>query len=278
MKKQLLFGLICLIGLKFFGQRSINDYKYVVVPNQYAFLGYDDKYQLNSLTKFLFNKYGYTAFLEGEELPADLQANGCLAMYANLLEDSSMFKTKLQLEVKDCNGTVIKRSETGETREKAYDKAFNLALRQAFESFQNAEYKYVPVNKTAVNKTTEVEPVGEKPMAQTAVVTEVEDEVEAEDNMDIEEILVEPAKELAKVEEMEDRVDVPSDLLYAQPIDNGFQIVDTEPKKVMVLYKSGMKDVFIVDGKNAVVYKKDGIWYYDEYNSKLETKTLNIKF
>lgn len=158
------------------------------------------------------------------------------------------------------------------------NKAFNLALRQAFESFQNAEYKYVPVNKTAVNKTTEVEPVGEKPMAQTAVVTEVEDEVEAEDNMDIEEILVEPAKELAKVEEMEDRVDVPSDLLYAQPIDNGFQIVDTEPKKVMVLYKSGMKDVFIVDGKNAVVYKKDGIWYYDEYNSKLETKTLNIKF
>lgn len=93
----------------------------MVVPNQYAFLGYDDKYQLNSLTKFLFNKYGYTAFLEGEELPADLQANGCLAMYANLLEDSSMFKTKLQLEVKDCNGTVIKRSETGETREKAYE-------------------------------------------------------------------------------------------------------------------------------------------------------------
>ncbi len=279
MKKQLFFGLLCLIGLKFFGQRSINDYKYVVVPAQYGFLSEDDKYQLNSLTKFLFNKYGYNAFMEGEEFPADLQENGCLAMYANLLENSSLLKTKLQLEVKDCNGTVIMRSDTGETKEKAYDKAFNLALRQAFESFQYAEYRYVPITGPGVSKTSEAKPMEEKVIEEEiAVMTENEETREPMKMVEVKEIPVESATVGEKIDTEMVIVKEPSDLLYAQPIANGFQIVDTEPKKVMVLYKSGLKDVFIVEGKDAVVYKKDGIWYYDEYNSKLETKTLNIKF
>ena len=44
--------------------QSLNDYKYVIVPGKFDFLKESDKYQLNSLTKFLFEKYGFEAYLE----------------------------------------------------------------------------------------------------------------------------------------------------------------------------------------------------------------------
>ena len=47
-------------------------------------------------------------------------------------------------------------------------------------------------------------------------------------------------------------------MLYAQPIEGGFQIVDTEPKKVMILLNTDLPDTYIVKGKDAIVHKKDG--------------------
>ena len=39
-----------------FAQKSVNNYKYIVVPHQFEFLRSPDQYQLNSLAKFLFEK------------------------------------------------------------------------------------------------------------------------------------------------------------------------------------------------------------------------------
>lgn len=287
MKKRIIIVFALFIGLNLSAQRTINDYKYVVVPAQYGFLGEDDKYQLNSLTKFLFNKYGYSAFMEGDEYPMDLLENGCLAMYANLLNERSLFKTKVQLELKDCNGTVIQQSKVGETKEKLYNKAFNLALREAFETFQYADYQYLPKQKNITGK--KVQQIEVEANLETEVEAELETAVEAEiENLkeskeeSFENVFTPDILE-AKVQKQEVKTEktpktIVSDLLYAQPIQNGFQVVDTEPKKVMILYTTGLKDVFIVDGKNAVVYKKDGEWYYDEYAGNLNSKKLNIKF
>ena len=41
---------------KSFSQKSLSDYSYVIVSEQFEFQQEKDKYQLNSLTKFLFNK------------------------------------------------------------------------------------------------------------------------------------------------------------------------------------------------------------------------------
>ena len=68
-------------------------------------------------------------------------------------------------------------------------------------------------------------------------------------------------------------------ILYAQPIDNGFQVIDTEPKKVMILLYSGVPDTFIVEGKDAIVYKKENGWIYAENNGKsLISRGINLKF
>ncbi|MFT4804935.1 MAG: hypothetical protein ACI9YE_002150, partial [Psychroserpens sp.] len=69
------------------------------------------------------------------------------------------------------------------------------------------------------------------------------------------------------------------EILYAQPIDNGFQIVDTQPKKVMVLLNTGTPNIYIVKGKDAIVYNKEGSWVYALYNEgNLELSVINLKF
>ncbi len=271
--------------LSAFAQSSINDYKYIIVPTQFEFLSERDQYQINSLTKFLFNKYGYTAFLQDEELPQDLRNNRCLALTAQVMKLNAFLKTKMQIDLKDCNGNVIQSSSIGETREKEFAKAYNLAVRDAFKTFQNANYSYQP-NENIVSKAAptiakvETEDLTEIARLKQEIKTLKEEQVD----------VVEVAKPSVQVQMTEQKktvvspVDIVEDhkiisgLLYAQPIENGFQIVDTTPKKVMVLQNSGVKDVFTVEGTKAIVYKKGDVWMYSESGEILKGEPINIKF
>ena len=73
-----LFILIMYVTVSF-SQNELNAYKYIIVPKEYDFFKYkeEDKYKLNSLTKFLFNKYGYVALFQHEDYPQDLLLNPC---------------------------------------------------------------------------------------------------------------------------------------------------------------------------------------------------------
>ena len=50
------FLLILSTTTSLWAQLSINDYKYVSVPDKFDFLKSNDQYQLNSLTKFFLKK------------------------------------------------------------------------------------------------------------------------------------------------------------------------------------------------------------------------------
>ena len=68
-------------------------------------------------------------------------------------------------------------------------------------------------------------------------------------------------------------------VLYAQAIQNGYQIVDSSPKVVMILLETAKEDTFIVKGETAIVYKEDGFWYISRNDGlKLETELITIKF
>ena len=72
-----------------------------------------------------------------------------------------------------------------------------------------------------------------------------------------------------------------SNILYAQEIPNGFQLVDNTPKIRLKLLRTSIPDVYTVkhDKDNWVVYKKDGKWYMEYYfGETLKTEELNIKF
>jgi len=135
-------GFVFCLTHQFYAQDSVNDYKYVIVPEGYVFLKENDRYQLNSLSKFLFNKYGFTAFIRGEKLPEDLKMNGCKGLRADVKKNSGLLKTKLSIDLIDCNGTVIFSSKEGVSREKDFKKSYHEALRNAFLYVKALNYKY----------------------------------------------------------------------------------------------------------------------------------------
>lgn len=153
--------------------QEVNSYKYVVVPSKFAFTKDVDMYQLNSLTEFLFHKYGFDAYIEGEKLPDELDQDQCGGLYADVEENSGLFVTRLTVNLKDCRKNKIFVSEVGTSRSKDYKTAYYEALRQAFESIGALNYDYTPGNTVAsqgVNDADTTDAVLEK---KTVVVTAI---------------------------------------------------------------------------------------------------------
>lgn len=291
--------ITCFLTISAFSQTNLNNFKYVIVPSKYDFLKDKDQYQLNSLTAFLFNKYGFQALMEGSNYPEDLVNNRCLALKSDLIKDSSMFKTKLALELKNCNDQVVFTSQYGESREKEYDKAYNQAIRNAFESIEVLNYKFEP--SAAVVATESQEMAANKQVAkeiqqlkEEILTLKKEKEAEVVGKMEpkaelavkvpekVIPVAVLPTKEIPveeiKTESSTEKVDT-SGILYAQAIENGFQLVNSAPKVVYRIKKTGIVDVFLVENKSATLYKKGADWILEYYeNNVLKQDVLNIKF
>lgn len=127
----LLFGSISQLQ----AQKVPSDFEYVVVPVKYDFLFEEDQFQVNSLTKFLFNKYGFNAFY-AKDLP---NVDRCAGLYANVIRDNGFVWTKLTVEIRDCKDKLIFRSIEGRSKIKDYGKAYHEALRICFESIAALE-------------------------------------------------------------------------------------------------------------------------------------------
>jgi hypothetical protein len=265
-------------------QSNINDYKYVIVPNRFDFLKSEDQYQLNSLTKFLFNKYGFTAIMEDEVFLQDLVDNGCLALRAHVEKINGLFLTKLVVVLKDCNNKTIYTTKVGGSREKDFKKAYSLALRDAFKSFETVSYSYKP-NKANVAQERKLKP------AVSQEIEKLKEEIKTLKGQKTSSIKAPPKVEDKKIEIEEKIEDVSvglvattpktkmSNVLYAQETGNGFQVVDSTPKIIMFLVKTPKQDVFLVKERSAIVYKEDGFWYLLENNkATTTTKKIIIKF
>ncbi|AXP79606.1 hypothetical protein CJ739_508 [Mariniflexile rhizosphaerae] len=264
----------CLLSTSIFSQANLNNYKYVIIPNKYDFLKEADQYQLNSLTEFLFDKYGFQTLMEGSNYPEDVIRNRCLALKSNVIKDSGLFKTKLTVELKNCNDQVVYTSEMGESREKEYQKAYNEALRDAFKSIEALNYKYVPNTNNSIAVSQNVENESE-------VSKEIQQLREEIQNLKKEKEAVVSDKVEPKVDAVAEPIvkEAPSGVLYAQAIENGFQLVDSTPKVVYKIKKTSIDGVFLVENKNATLYKKDANWILEYYeNNVLKQDVLNIKF
>lgn len=235
-----LFISVCFSSI---AQTNLNAFKYVIVPETFSFLKKPNLYQMNALTQFLLEKEGFIAVMENSTMPDDLNTNGCLALRADVSNESTMFTTKLKVLLKDCKNAVVFETELGTSKEKEFKKAYQLALRDAFKSFDKVNYKY----ETAAIASSLPKTV---PVVEDSVTTMVSNNV------------------------------VPvSSVLYAQPISNGYQLVDSTPKVVYILKKTTMKDVFFVVGKQATVRKTGDQWIIEYYEGDtLKEKTLNVKF
>ncbi|MCH3880850.1 MULTISPECIES: hypothetical protein [Tenacibaculum] len=253
MIKKIIYLIFLFLAINAFSQeKSINNYKYIIIPTQFEWLSSPDKHQVNSLTKFLFKKYGFTAFLSDEKLPSDLSINRCLALTANVKNSSKMLSIANFIELKDCSNNVIFTSIEGKSKSKDYKKAYQEAIRNAFVSVKNLNYNYQPLKDETEVK--EVLP----PIVNPGVKVVPEKEIE----------LKEETKEIEE-----------NNVLYAQKKSNGFQLVNTKPAIVFQILKSSKKDFFFIKNLDGVFFKNGNNWIAEYYkNGQLVQKTYQIKF
>jgi hypothetical protein len=250
--------IFLLFTVSAYSQNTINNYKYVLVPERFDFSKEDNQYGLNSVAKMLLEDKGFTVFIANEELPRELVTNKCNALRAEVVQKKGLFVTNLTLFLKDCQGNVVFKSKEGKSREKEFHTAYDLALRDAFSSLNDVPYKY---DSTALATS---QPANTTPAAPPAAPATPSAPATTPT----------PAPASASVTET-------TGTLYAQATPNGYQLIDTTPKKVLTLSKTSMQDYFIAeDGtSNGVVFRKNGEWFFEYYkDSKLMSQKLQIKF
>lgn len=142
MKK--LFVVLFFIVASVSAQKTLNNYAYVIVPEQFSFQDSKDQYQLNSLTRFLLEKEGMKVFLDSEKIPHEYAIMDCTGLKLKMNKKSSMFRSKVDFELRDCYNNLVFQSELGESRSKEYKEGYQESVRKAFESFKEMNYTYIP--------------------------------------------------------------------------------------------------------------------------------------
>ncbi|MFP5438356.1 MAG: hypothetical protein ACLGH8_11245 [Bacteroidia bacterium] len=253
MKKIALLIALLATGFSFAQSEIINNYKYVIIPRKFDFFKDADRYKANTLTKMAFEKAGFKAFFNDEQLPQEIALNRCHALYGDIDNMSGLLTTSVSILIKDCNGKELYRTEKGRSKQKDFDASYREAIREAAASLIKINYVYVG-DEAAANYFGQPVTYVPQPAAATAPATQV------------------PVNK----EEV-----VNQNTLFAQPIANGYQLVDSTPKVVLKMYRTSQPDSYSAsgDGKNGVVFKKGNDWFFEYYvNDKLVSEKLSIKF
>lgn len=282
MKKIVSILIICCFALlKVNSQTEVNSYKYIIVPLQYKFLKGENKYRLNTLTKHLFLKSGYEVYYDKQLIPADLFEDRCLAMYADVNEIDRGFRiTNLEIELRDCKGELILKSDLGRSGINNHEKRFTTALRNAYDTFSDRLFYQETAKSTSTEEKVVDNKTSDKPLVKSDVTLDVyENSKKVVETKDTNEKEAESTTEITAGEQETVEEASDNEILYAQEVDNGYQLVNSESKVVMVLLKTGLDDVFNVKGNDAIIFKKDGVWMYSENKENgVKLKPLNIKF
>jgi hypothetical protein len=151
--------------------------------------------------------------------------------------------TKIQIVLKDCKNNVLFESGLGKSKDKEFNVAYNQALRAAFQSFESLQYHYSPK---------QISPEIPKTQAADSMSVAINHAVQKEEA-----------------------------LLYAQPIANGFQLVDATPKIIMKIFKTSNPSTFsaLKGTIQGVLISKDNQWFFEYYQEeKLISEKINVKF
>lgn len=245
MKKYIVLLLVLVSSLGF--SQTINDYKYAIVPLKFSFLKEKDQYRLNTLTKLLMEKYGFVTFFDTDILPVEVAENNCNKVFVDVQSKGNMFKTKIYVVLKDCKNTILFTSVEGKSQEKEYQISYNQALREAFNSLYSLGYKYNGNSNFNSNS-----------------------------NVNVKE-----SSNLKDSNLNEANINVNDLVLFAQPIENGFQLIDATPKVIMKIYKTSSPICFIAikDRIQGVLISKENGWFFEYFNnSKLVSDKVEVKF
>lgn len=277
-------------------QSQLDDYKYIVVPKKFDGFKKENQYLTSTLVKHLFTKKGFATVYE-DNMPADLNRNRCLGLYANLIDASSMFSTKAALILKDCSGKEVFVTEQGKSKQKEYKTAYSEVIREAIKYFDGISHSYKPkmANKEeapiTVSFKNDIKKLDKKPKLDKYQDPMVKQETTLENQSykDVTPVASDIKKAADTKKEMAEQNVAQSTssqsstkwVLYAQEMPNGYQLVDSTPKIRLKLHKSSLPNVYIAkgEGKDGMVYSKKEQWFFEYYeDGELVTEELKIKF
>ena len=290
MKKMISLSLCLLMAFGYL-QAQFNDYKYIVVPTRFARFKIENQFQTSTMAKYHIAQNGFNVIYDNA-IPDDLREQRCLGLWVDLVDSSTLFVTKVQLDFKDCYGESVFVTNEGRTKIKDYKGAYATAIKQAAASLKGKEHNYVAKKEKKTSDVVEAagseisepetveKPIEKQPIPETVQTAKATVEEVLEDKVTEIEDVVEPAKEKAAMKEVTS-VTPKKEVLYAQPTAEGYQLVDTTPAVRYVLEATSVDNVFLVnqEGINGVVLKKDERWFleYKGPNGKV-SQELFIKF
>ena len=253
-----------------YAQKTINNYKYVLLPQKFEFLSSANEYLLNSTAKTLLEQKGFTVYYMNGDMPPAVAADRCSALVADFTQRKALFSTNLTLTLKDCYGNTIFKGKEGRSWEKDFGTAYNEAMNNAFTTLKALPYKYDSTNsgvaQQAAPATTPpaTTPVSTPPTTTTPATTP-------------------PVSTPPTTTPAAPQTSSAPELLYAQPIANGYQLIDATPKKVMTLMKTSLQDCFLADtgdgATHGMVFKNNDQWFFEYYkDGTLVSQKLTIKF
>ncbi len=244
--KTLLTAFLFLVTGVAFAQQPLSDFKYVIVPKKYDFQKSENEFRLNTMTKFNLEKMGFVCYYEGDIIPKELAMNPCNLLKVDVIKDNTLTWTRLFVVLKDCQNQIIAQSELGKSKQKDLKLGYTEAFNAAFVSLLSLNYKYSGDNSSTV-QAVEKSKVDQTPIVEVVVPIETES----------------------------------GNFLFAQPIQNGFQLVDSSPKIVFKLQKTNLQNVFLASkgSQTGVLFLKSSEWYFEYYqNEKLISERVKIKF
>ncbi|SFB19565.1 hypothetical protein SAMN05660845_1963 [Flavobacterium swingsii] len=254
MKKHLSILVFALISSLSFSQSSLNDYEMAIIPAKFEFQKEDNQYRINSTIKAYLKQKGFEVYLSSDALPEGFLDYNCNKVFVNVLEENTVFSTKIKIEFKDCKNAVLFTTDLAESREKDLAKAYNQTLLITLKSFDKAKYKfsgrtYYDEEAQEKLKSHDVENVS----TQVTKVTKSENETKYE--------------KVEKTEKLEEVV------LFVK-------VVNLINKTEMSLYKTSKPSVYLCtqNDKNGVVVSKNNIWFFEYLeNDKVVSEKLDIK-
>ena len=251
--KHLSFLFLFFFSVSIFSQsnNSISS-KYIIVKSTFDFLKQEDGYKTSSFTKFLFNKAGFNTYLDNEKLPEELVINRCNSLYADVKDESGMFVTKNYIELTNCRGSIVYSSKNGFSKIKDFERAYRQSIRTAFTSIQNLDSVYNSSMLASIQ-------INNK--------DQVKNNSKKKDRVDV----------FKPTEKQNITPSYP--MLYAQKIENGYQLVNTKPTIIFVILKTNNEKKFFIKDKNGTLVKSGDYWIAEYYkDNNLITETYLIKF
>lgn len=276
MNNKIIMLLLLVVSYGF--SQPVNDYKAVVIPMKYDFLKTENQYRLQTITKMNLQKAGFQAFYATETIPAEI-TDRCSILYVDVKKENAFLVSKLFIIFRDCYGTEVYKSSIGKSREKEYEVAYVEALNLAFESLYSLSYKYN--GNTNFSSKAGVNALAVPVMAAPAIVSP---------NSAVPAVAMTTAAAAAAIPvvaipttsiELQTSDVKSSGLLYAQPTSYGYQLIDSEPKVIMKVYKTSNSASFMAKKGEVqgVLVSKDNQWFFEYYQGdNLISEKIDVKF